>query len=990
MLETMPSASPKMQRLFDQIKALDKRDMRKHGKKFKHFIFSDVKAQGYGAKILAAAFIAQGYHLVFNDHFKINPSPGKDNFGVLSSTALYGKPFSQKLKKNLLKTYNTRPDNVYGKNIRIIIFDSGFKEGIDLYDVKYVHLFETPLSEADRKQAVGRATRTCGQKGLQFIPNKGWPLEIFVYQNKLDHPDYQTVHELLYSYSGVELSKINTINELSLIAREAACDYELNDPVNKWSRKNEPEVPIIVPLLENGAPRLKSKKTTAKKSSNVEVEELSSSKPRTISSLLDDSIIRALPEIPKSTRGGSRPDDKFKCTNKCGKRANKEMPFKVNTMTLVWLSLHPQLPTSRYYSRAELCRYLKTDSNYCQAITKIANNPSEIQYYANLLLHRRKGKNIRKRIKKGKTVHKIHTKSKSKTIKKTQTENSDVQKLIKGALEENRIVPYKAPGQLIVHPDYKKSSTSRSISSQHGSLVLLPKPTRSMISSSRKMIEKRSQSELSEIISRLDSSSTEILKDTPVPFVSTKPLTMIELRAWIRAHYKECCTWKSPTYSNRCVSPKKKSKSRNTPKTPTLKDRIRTFQPTQEFARHYFNPGSPYGGLLLYHSVGTGKTCSAIGVASTHFEPNDYTIMWVTRTTLKSDIWKDMFDNVCNVTLQREILEGRLNNLPEELGRRRRLLGKRWLEPISYKQFSNALANKNKYGSQLREINGQSDPLRKTLIIIDEAHKLYGGTDLKGSEKANTDVIEKMMFNSYTKSGRDSARLLVMTATPVTNDPMEMIKLLNLLERDPKKRFNNKYENFQKDYLTSDGLLQPSKKQQFMNQISGYISHLDREGDPTQFAQPRYHTIQVNMSTSKLFDEAKEKRECCEKFDGEIDKYGEELSSYLSTSYQELADLSKQYEAKFNQTQDNIDKAEKKDKQNYRHDLARLKREYNAQKRTLRKQQVAKKKSLSASIKETKSQKRECLREVRTKKQESSKLIDQPNMIVNRCKVNLN
>ena len=77
---------------------------------------------------------------MFNDQFKINPSPEKDNFGVLSSTALYGKPFSQKLKKNLLKTYNTRPDNVYGKNIRIIIFDSGFKEGIDLYDVKYVFI----------------------------------------------------------------------------------------------------------------------------------------------------------------------------------------------------------------------------------------------------------------------------------------------------------------------------------------------------------------------------------------------------------------------------------------------------------------------------------------------------------------------------------------------------------------------------------------------------------------------------------------------------------------------------------------------------------------------------------------------------------------------------------------------------------------------------------------------------------------------------------
>ena len=51
--------------------------------------------------------------------------------------------------------------NVHGERLRFFIFDSGFKEGIDLFDVKYVHLFDTPLNDADRKQAVGRATRTC-------------------------------------------------------------------------------------------------------------------------------------------------------------------------------------------------------------------------------------------------------------------------------------------------------------------------------------------------------------------------------------------------------------------------------------------------------------------------------------------------------------------------------------------------------------------------------------------------------------------------------------------------------------------------------------------------------------------------------------------------------------------------------------------------------------------------------------------------------------
>lgn len=43
---------------------------------------------------------------------------------------------------------------------------------------------------------------------------------------------------------------------------------------------------------------------------------------------------------------------------------------------------------------------------------------------------------------------------------------------------------------------------------------------------------------------------------------------------------------------------------------------------------------------------------------------------------------------------------------------------------MSYRQFSNMLAGKNKLSQELIARNGTKDPLHKTLIIIDEAHKL--------------------------------------------------------------------------------------------------------------------------------------------------------------------------------------------------------------------------------------------------------------------------
>ena len=59
---------------------------------------------------------------------------------------------------------------------------------------------------------------------------------------------------------------------------------------------------------------------------------------------------------------------------------------------------------------------------------------------------------------------------------------------------------------------------------------------------------------------------------------------------------------------------------------------------------------------------------------------------------------KDMFDSICNAILKQEILQGKISKFPDKLAMRRRLITKRFMEPISYKQFSNALAGKNKLG----------------------------------------------------------------------------------------------------------------------------------------------------------------------------------------------------------------------------------------------------------------------------------------------------
>ena len=108
-----------------------------------------------------------------------------DKFAVLVALPYMANRFHNVLKSLLSSIMVGQELEVIRKcitfmvKVRFFIFDSGFKEGIDLLDVKYVHLFDTPLNDADRKQAVGRANRTCGQMILNLYKS-GMALHICV------------------------------------------------------------------------------------------------------------------------------------------------------------------------------------------------------------------------------------------------------------------------------------------------------------------------------------------------------------------------------------------------------------------------------------------------------------------------------------------------------------------------------------------------------------------------------------------------------------------------------------------------------------------------------------------------------------------------------------------------------------------------------------------------------------------------------------------
>jgi hypothetical protein len=251
---------------------------------------------------------------------------------------------------------------------------------------------------------------------------------------------------------------------------------------------------------------------------------------------------------------------------------------------------------------------------------------------------------------------------------------------------------------------------------------------------------------------------------------------------------------------------------------------------------------------LLGDFTVTHNTCSSIAIASTAWETAGYTILYVTRHTLKADVYKNMFRQVCSQTMKRKIQKGEVEIPDGKIKSPSRLLPENWFQPISFKQFSNACSKKNDVYRELKKRNGEADPFNKTLIIIDEAHKIYA-SDVIGSERPDVGAITEAIQNSYKVSGKDSARLLLMTATPYTTNPMDMMKLVNLM-KEPDEQLPVVFNDFYKDNLADDGSFSTAGKRFTANALTGYISYLNRSNDARQFAYPIFHQELVPMSLS--------------------------------------------------------------------------------------------------------------------------------------------
>ena len=275
--------------------------------------------------------------------------------------------------------------------------------------------------------------------------------------------------------------------------------------------------------------------------------------------------------------------------------------------------------------------------------------------------------------------------------------------------------------------------------------------------------------------------------------------------------------------------------------------------PHQMFVRNFLSFQTPYNGLLLYHGLGSGKTCSAISVAE---EMRDYLkqmgitqrIIVVAAPNVQDNFKLQLFDerklklinglwNIRACTgnkYMKEINPMNMQGLSKDKVVRqvKRIINTAYLF-LGYIEFANYISKKSIVTSDMSDDKKQrvmKEKLIKSfinrLIIIDEVHNIRISDDKKDKRVASE--LTKLVENV------PNLRLLLLSATPMYNSYKEIVWLLNLLNTNDRRATFSIKDIFNGDgsfKLDSDG--REIGKELLMRKATGYVSFVRGENPYT-------------------------------------------------------------------------------------------------------------------------------------------------------------
>jgi superfamily II DNA or RNA helicase len=257
-----------------------------------------------------------------------------------------------------------------------------------------------------------------------------------------------------------------------------------------------------------------------------------------------------------------------------------------------------------------------------------------------------------------------------------------------------------------------------------------------------------------------------------------------------------------------------------------------TLQTHQQFLKKYTKDQAKSLRLLLFHGLGSGKTCSSISITE-QFKTLRRKILYVVPASLINNIYKELYSE-CGKYLSKKDLdmlseegsacsESKVNAKKKIILKAKSKIHK-YYDIISYQKFTN-LSSQNKLD------------LNNTTIVIDEVQNIIS------SSGSTYQIFLRELFHKKPKN----VRLILLSGTPMFDKPDELALIGNLLV-DPHENNNTLLPTasaFYKKFMNKDDTLKNKDVlfRFFQNRVSYF-----RGANPVAYPKKDEYIVECPMS----------------------------------------------------------------------------------------------------------------------------------------------
>lgn len=200
------------------------------------FVYSGLVESG--AELFAMCLEEHGYENASGQRL-LKSTSGEVPRGSAGKYVLFTSNVSDSEMKRMIDRVKSR-ENIGGTDIRVIIASPRISEGVDLWNIRQVHVLDYWYNLSKIEQIVGRGIRTCSHKSLPFEYQN---CTVYLHTCRFSDTDRETIDEYWYRYAE---EKAVSIANVKKVIMESAMDCPLEEEVNRlptdWRNLEIPQI----------------------------------------------------------------------------------------------------------------------------------------------------------------------------------------------------------------------------------------------------------------------------------------------------------------------------------------------------------------------------------------------------------------------------------------------------------------------------------------------------------------------------------------------------------------------------------------------------------------------------------------------------------------------------------------------------------------------------------------------------------------------------